>query len=81
MNANTDSNRTTEAPASVVSTGGFDYAALLRECVSVIDEMRSENRLHGHICDASARWLNRVKPRVEEVLSSNNEPTQRGGQG
>ena len=42
---------------------------LLRECVGVIEEMRAENRLHGQITEASSRWLNRVKPQVDAVLS------------
>jgi len=42
---------------------------LLQECANLIEEMRVENRLHGHITDASARWLTRLKPQVEAHLS------------
>ena len=43
---------------------------LLQECANLIEEMRSENRLHGHITDASARWLTRLKPQVDAHLSN-----------
>jgi hypothetical protein len=42
---------------------------IVEKAVAVIEDMRAENRLHGHVTDASARYLIRVKPEIEAVLA------------
>ncbi len=42
----------------------------LGEACLVISEMRSENRLHGHITDSSAKWLNHYWPRCHAALTT-----------
>jgi hypothetical protein len=43
---------------------------LLMQCRGVIEDMRAEHKLHGHITDASARYLIRVKPKLDAALSA-----------
>ena len=42
---------------------------LLRECIGVVEDMRAEYKLHGQITNASARYLIRVKPRLDAALA------------
>lgn len=41
----------------------------LQGAQETIESMRSENKLHGHITDASANYLHKVKPTVDELLN------------
>jgi hypothetical protein len=43
---------------------------------AVIEDMRAENRLHGHITDATTQWLLKVKPQVEAALLTATEGNQ-----
>jgi hypothetical protein len=35
-----------------------------------VHEMRDENKLHGHITDASAKWAIRIEPRIDAALAA-----------
>jgi hypothetical protein len=41
----------------------------LRSAQGVIEDMRSENRLHGHITCSSAHYLIKVKPQIDGLLT------------
>lgn len=41
--------------------------AVVVELEAVIEDMRSENRLHGHMTDALAKYLHHVKPKVDAL--------------
>jgi len=68
-----------EANAELIVTAVNSFAATqkqlaalreaLREAQAVIEDMRSENKLHGHITDASANYLHKVKPQIDSLLS------------
>lgn len=42
---------------------------VLKAQQEVIEDMRLENRLHGHITDASSRYLHHVGPQTERTLA------------
>lgn len=41
----------------------------LKEAQGIIINMRTENRLHGHITDASAKYLHKVEPQIDAALA------------
>jgi hypothetical protein len=43
---------------------------LLTEARDSVDAIRNEHKTHGHITDASAHWLIKVKPRIDEAISA-----------
>jgi len=47
-----------------------DAMALLAEALQTVDDMRNEHKTHGHITDASAHWLIKIKPRITALLDS-----------
>lgn len=63
------SGNTATANARLIAAAPDLYAAL-KAAVSVIVDMRRENRLHGHITDASARYLHKIEPQIVAALAA-----------
>lgn len=47
---------------------------LLADTTRIIEDMRDENKLHGHITDANANYLHHVKPRIDIALAEKDQP-------
>ena len=43
---------------------------LLVAAKSCVQEMRDENKLHGHITDASAKWAIYIEPQIDSALAA-----------
>lgn len=59
-----------KAEGDRLRASNLELLEVLRDCTGVINDMRSENRLHGHITDANAKYLNTVAPKIETALNN-----------